>query len=134
MERDVAALKILAVLGLAGLTAASQPRQQGASDDLEVSAVRFYRAEAKSTQVKAFIQVPAMMLEPAGAGANTQLTYVMDVRVRDSSGLELVHDNWRGHLPGDARQPGATTLEILEYTVAPGRYVLQVAVADSVSG
>ena len=31
-------------------------------------------------------------------------------------------------------RPGATTLEILEYTVAPGRYVLQVGVADSVSG
>jgi len=134
MGRDVAALKILAILGLAGLTAAGQPHQQGAPDDLEVSAVRFYRADAKSTQVKAFIQVPAMMLEPAGVDANTQLTYVMDVRVRDSSGLELVHDNWRGHLPGDARQPGATTLEILEYTVAPGRYVLQVGVADSVSG
>ena len=58
----------------------------------------------------------------------------MDVRVRDSSGLELVHDSWRGHLPGDARQPGATTLEILEYTVAPGRYTLQVGVVDSVSG
>jgi GWxTD domain-containing protein len=134
MERDVAALKILAVLGLAGLTAAGQPRQQGSPDDLEVSAVRFYRADAKSTQVKAFIQVPAMLLEPAGAGAATQLTYVMDVRVRDSSGLELVHDSWRGHLPGDARQPGATTLEILEYTVAPGRYTLQVGVVDSVSG
>jgi hypothetical protein len=49
MERDVAALKILAILGLAGLTAAGQP-QQGAPDDLEVSAVRFYRANAKSTQ------------------------------------------------------------------------------------
>ena len=67
MELDVAALKILAVLGLAGLTAAGQPRQQGSPDDLEVSAVRFYRADAKSTQVKAFIQVPAMLLEPAGA-------------------------------------------------------------------
>jgi GWxTD domain-containing protein len=134
MERDVAALKIFAVLGLAGLTAAGQPRQQGSPDDLQVSAVRFYRADARSTQVKAFIQVPAMMLEPAGTGATTQLTYVMDVRVRDSSGLELVHDNWRGHLAGDARQPGAATLEILEYTVAPGRYTLQIGVADSVSG
>jgi GWxTD domain-containing protein len=134
MERHVAALKIFAVLGLAaGLTAAGRPHQ-GSPDDLEVSAVRFYRTDAKSTQVKAFIQVPAMMLEPAGTGAATQLTYVMDVRVRDSSGLELVHDSWRGHLPGDARQPGATTLEILEYTVAPGRYTLQVGVADSVSG
>ena len=122
------------MLGLAGLTAAGRPRQQGSPDDLEVSAVRFYRADAKSTQVKAFIQVPAMLLEPAGGGATTQLTYVMDVRVRDSSGLELVHDSWRGHLPGDARQPGATTLEILEYTVAPGRYTLQVGVVDSVSG
>ena len=62
------------------------------------------------------------------------MTYLMDVRVRDSSGLELVHDTWAGHLPGDARQPGATTLEILEYTVAPGRYKLEVGVADSVSG
>jgi GWxTD domain-containing protein len=131
---DVAAFKILAVIGLAGLTAAGQVHKQGSPDDLEVSAVRFYRADAKSTQVKAFIQVPAMLLEPAGTGPNARMTYLMDVRVRDSSGLELVHDNWTGHLPGDARQPGATTLEILEYTVAPGRYTLEVGVSDSVSG
>jgi GWxTD domain-containing protein len=131
---DVAALKIVAVIGLAGLTAAGQIQKQGSPDDLEVSAVRFYRADAKSTQVKAFIEVPAMLLEPSGTGPNARMTYLMDVRVRDSSGLELVHDNWAGHLPGDARQPGATTLEILEYTVAPGRYTLEVGVADSVSG
>jgi len=131
---DVAAFKIAAVLGLAGLTAAGQAQKQGSPDELEVSAVRFYRADAKSTQVKAFIQVPAMLLEPAGAGPNAKLTYLMDVRVRDSSGLELVHDNWAGHLPSEVRQPGATTLEILEYTVAPGRYKLEVGVADSVSG
>lgn len=130
----MAALKIVAVIGLAGLTAAGQMHTQGSPDDLEVSAVRFYRADAKSTQVKAFIQVPAMLLEPAGSGPNAKMTYLMDVRVRDSSGLELVHDSWSGHLPGDARQPGATTLEILEYTVAPGRYKLEVGVADSVSG
>jgi len=129
----VAAFKILTVIGLAGLTVAGQARQ-GSPDDLEVNAVRFYRAEAKSTQVKAFIQIPAMLLEPVGTGPSARMTYLMDVRVRDSSGLELVHDNWTGHLPAEVRQPGATTLEILEYTVAPGRYTLEVGVTDSVSG
>jgi GWxTD domain-containing protein len=134
MGTDVAGFKIVAIIGLAGLTAAGQVREQGSPDDLEVSAVRFYRADVKSTQVKAFIQVPAMLLEPAGTGPDAKMTYLMDVRVRDSSGLELVHDTWTGHLPGDVRQPGATTLEILEYTVAPGRYKLEVGVTDSVSG
>jgi len=129
----VAAFKILTLVGLAGFTAAGQARQDS-PDNLEVTAIRFYRAESKSTQVKAFIQIPAMLLEPAGSGRSGQLTYLMDVRVRDSSGLELVRNGWSGHLPAQVHQPGATGLEILEYTVAPGRYTLDVGVTDSVSG
>jgi hypothetical protein len=120
---DVAAFKALTVIGLACLTAAGQARQ-GSPDDLEINAVRFYRAEAKSTQVKAFIQIPATLLEPAGTGPASQMTYLMEVRVRDSSGLELVHDNWAGHLPADARQPGATTLAIPS-TPSRQRYTLR---------
>ena len=107
----MAAFKTLVVIGLACVTAAGQARQ-GSPDDLEINAVRFYRADARSTQVKAFIQVPALLLEPAGTGASARMTYLMEVRVRDSTGLELVHDNWAGHLPAGVRVIPTTPFSI----------------------
>lgn len=127
------ALKRLGVLGLIAITGAGAARQ-GTPNDLVVSAVRFYRQDGRITQVKAFIQVPAMMLEPAGTGPDAPLTYLMDVRVRDSTGLELVRNSWSGRLAAAARQPGGMALEILDFPVTPGRYEIEVGVTDSASG
>ena len=127
------ALKTLGLMGLALLTAAGQTHQPP-PDSLTVNAVRFYRADAKRTQVKVFVQIPAMIMAASGESPDAKMTYLMAVRVRDSTGLELVRDSWAGHLPAGMRQPGATTLEILEYTVAPGKYTLDVDVTDSVTG
>lgn len=127
------ALKLLSVLGLIAITGTGATRQ-GTPNDLVVSAVRFYHQEGGITQVKAFIQVPAMMLQPTGTGPDAQLAYLMDVRVRDSTGLELVRNSWSGRLPGAARQPGGTALEILDFPVTPGRYQIEVGVTDSATG
>jgi GWxTD domain-containing protein len=126
-------LKTLGLIGLALLTAAGRAHQPP-PDSLTVNAVRFYRADAKRTQVKVFVQIPAMIMAAAGDSPDAKMTYLMAVRVRDSTGLELVRDSWAGHLPAGMRQPGATTLEILEYTVAPGKYTLDVDVTDSITG
>jgi GWxTD domain-containing protein len=120
-------------MGLALLTAAGGTHRPPA-DTLTVNAVRFYRADAKRTQVKVFVQIPAMIMAAASETPDAKMTYLMAVRVRDSTGLELVRDSWAGHVPAGMRQPGATTLEILEYTVAPGKYTLDVDVTDSVTG
>ena len=127
------ALKTLSVMCLALVTAAGQSRQ-AAPDSLTVNAVRFYRADAKRTQVKVFVQIPAMLMASPDEKPDARMTYLMAVRVRDSTGLELVHDSWSGHFPASLREPGVTTLEILEYTVAPGKYTLDVDVSDSVTG
>jgi GWxTD domain-containing protein len=130
---DVRSTKLFSLLGLVAITGTGAARQ-GSPNDLVVSAVRFYRADGGVTQVKAFIQVPAMMLQPAGTGPNAQMAYLMDVRVRDSTGLELVRNSWSGRLPREARQPGGAALEILDFPVTPGRYEIEVGVTDSTSG
>jgi hypothetical protein len=89
----VLALRRLGVLGLIAITGTGAV-PQGGPNDLVVNAVRFYRQDGRLTEVKAFIQIPAMMLEPAGTGSDAPLAYLMDVRVRDSTGLELVRSSW----------------------------------------
>lgn len=133
MGIDVRAFKLLSLVALVAITGTGAARQ-GAPNELVVSAVRFYRQDGRITQVKAFIQVPAMMLQPVGTSPGAAMAYLMDVRVRDSTGLELVRNSWSGRLPGAARQPGGTALEILDFPVTPGRYEIEVGVTDSASG
>jgi GWxTD domain-containing protein len=101
---------------------------------LAVNAVRFYRPQLRQTQVKAFVQIPYAMLTPAADRPEAQLTYQVTVKVRDSTGLELVQNSWSGHAPAAARQAGASSLEILDFALAPGLYRLEVAVVDSLTG
>ncbi len=129
----MAAIRTLTVLGLIGFTAAGSAGQDPPSD-LALSAVRFYQREGNLTQVKAFVQIPTVVLEPAGSGPDAPMTYLMDVSVKDSTGLELLHDSWSGRVRSDMRAPGATALEILEFPVKPGQYRIEVGISDSVSG
>lgn len=129
----MAAIRTLTLLGLIGFTAAGSAGQNP-PDDLELHAVRFYQRQGQVTQVKAFVQIPTVLLEPAGSGPTAAMTYLMDVRVRDSTGLELVHNTWSGKVQSAARGPGATALEILEFPVKPGQYRIEVGVSDSISG
>jgi len=83
--------------------------------NLVVRAVRFYRAEARQTQVTAFIQVSRDEGRAIG------------VRVADGSGETLWEQSWQLS-PGAA---GALSVDHLRFTVGPGSYTLGVSVRDS---
>jgi GWxTD domain-containing protein len=128
----VTAFKLLTIAGLAVLTPAWLPAPE--SQTLAVNAVRFYRPDVHQTQVKVFIQIPYTFLEPVPGSSDGRMTYHVGVKVRDSTGLELVQNAWDGHAPAAARNPGASALEILDFALVPGRYQLRVDVTDSLSG
>jgi GWxTD domain-containing protein len=129
----VAVIRTLTLFGLIGLTAAGSSGQNPPAD-LALRAVRFYERQGQVTQVKAFVQIPTVLLEPSGGGPNAMMTYLMDVRVKDSTGLELLHNSWSGKVQPEMRGPGATALEILEFPVRPGHYRIEVGVSDSITG
>jgi GWxTD domain-containing protein len=123
----------LIIAGLVVLTPAWLPAPSS-QQVLTVNAVRFYRPKLRQTQVKAFVQIPYAMLAPTSDGSEGRLIYQVTVKVRDSTGLELVQNTWSGHAPAAARASGASTLEILDFALAPGLYRLEVAVVDSLTG
>lgn len=129
----MATLKLLIIAGLVVVTPAWLPAPNS-QQNLTVNAVRFYRAELRQTQVKAFVQIPYAMLASTAEGPEGRLTYQVTVRVRDSTGLELVQNAWSGHATAAARESGGSSLEILEFGLAPGRYRLEVTVVDSLTG
>lgn len=129
----MATYKLLTVAGIFLLSPAWVPAPR-TQQSLTISAVRFYRPTLRQTQVKAFVQIPHAMLAPTTDEGAKQLTYQVTVKVKDSTGLELTQQNWSGHAPAVARQSGASSLEILDFALAPGLYRLEVAVVDSLSG
>jgi GWxTD domain-containing protein len=128
--RALKQLLLLVPVVLGGVGAAHQDVAGG----VVVHAVRFYQPNGGLTQVKAFIDIPATLLQPASAASAGQMTYLVDVRVRDSTGLELVRNSWPGHLSAGISRSGAIAVEILDFALAPGRYTIHVAVTDSASG
>jgi GWxTD domain-containing protein len=129
----VVTLKAFSIAGLAVLTSAWLTADKS-QQNLAVNAVRFYSQQLKQTQVKAFVQIPYTLLTPASDGPGGRLTYQVTIRVEDSTGLELVRNAWSGHVSDEARQLGASALEILDFALAPGLYRLEVAVKDSLTG
>lgn len=101
---------------------------------LAVRAVRFWVPEYGQTVVKAFVQIPYVALTPTSSDPTGYLSYRVSVRVADSSGLTLMQQAWAKHAPGSARGPDATGFEILDFRVAPGKFLLEITVEDSVSG
>ena len=91
------AFKLLSIAGLAVLPPAWLPAPE--SQTLAVNAVRFYRPDVHQTQVKVFIQIPYTFLEPVSGSSDSRMTYHVGVKVRDSTGLELVQNAWDGHPP-----------------------------------
>ncbi len=101
---------------------------------LILRAVRSYRAEQGRTEVNAFVQVPYEVLEPTGEGNTGSLSYRVGVKVTDSTGLTLLQQSWQNHAPAAVRGPSAFAVEMVRFSLAPGRYNLEVNVEDSVSG
>jgi len=129
----VATFKLLITTGLCVLSSAWLPAPK-TQQSLTVNAVRFYRPQLQQTQIKAFVEIPYAVLTPTTDGAGGRLTYQITVRIKDSTGLELVQNAWSGHATAAARQSGASGMEILDFALAPGLYRLEVAVVDSLSG
>lgn len=128
----VALVTALAALGATSL-ASGQPDP---AVPVAVRAVRFFRAEAGQTRVKAFVQIPysAMTATTAASAGAGLLSYEVAVRIVDSTGLTLHTDSWRNHADGSLRGTDASAMEILEFQVAPGRFRIEVTVTDSVTG
>lgn len=86
------------------------------SSAVAVRVVRFFRAETGQTQVAAFIQTPRV---PGGT---------LTLRVSESRGEMLWEQSWQR--PQDP--PTGDMVDHLRFTVAPGAYVVEVAIHDSV--
>jgi GWxTD domain-containing protein len=101
---------------------------------LVVHAVRAYRPAQGRTEVNAFMQIPYMLLEPTTDGPEGALSYKIQVKVADSTGLTLLQNSWQNHAPAAMRAPNASAVDMVRFSLAPGRYRLTVTVQDSVSG
>jgi len=124
-------LALAAAILAAPVTAGAQPIQ----DVMAVRTVRFYRADTHQTLVRAFVQIPYVgFSNSGGSGTGDQVTYFVTVRVSDSAGLGLLKEGWTNHFPRALALPGVVGLEMLEFPVLPGAYVLDVTVEDSVTG
>jgi len=127
-EIQMMVLAALAVLSL-------PPGQTGQPvGGLMLRAVRSYRAPEGRTEVNAFMQVPYMLLEPTTDGPGGGLSYRVVVKVTDSTGLTLLQNAWQNHAAANDRQPDAFAVDMVRFSLAPGRYRLEVSVEDSVSG
>lgn len=127
------AVRLTALVALAAL--AGPPETPGQTDaDLILRAVRSYRAEHGRTEVNAFVQIPLMLMEPTSDGTRGALSYRVLVTVTDSTGLKLFQQDWQNRARADLRRPDAFAVDMVRFSVAPGRYRLAVTVQDSVSG
>jgi hypothetical protein len=126
------AVRLTALAFLTMMAAPEQSLRQ--QSDLVLRAVRSYRAEQGRTEVNAFVQVPYMLMQPTSSGAEGTLSYKVEVKVADSTGLKLLEQSWQNHAHAGLRRADAFAVDMVRFSLAPGRYRLEVAVVDSVSG
>ena len=105
-----------------------------AQDGPVVQTVRFYRAEHQQTRCKAFVAIPYALLQPAAGSPGMHLSYQVEVRIADTMGLTLHQETWSGRAPVSVGMTDAYALEVLEFPLTQGKYQLEVAVTDSVTG
>jgi GWxTD domain-containing protein len=84
--------------------------------------------------VNAFVQVPYLLMQPTTSGPEGRLSYRVEVRVTDSTGLKLLEQSWQNQATAALRRADAFAVDMVRVSLAPGRYRLDVAVVDSVSG
>jgi len=102
------------------------------ADDLQLNTVRFYRPDGSSqTMVKAIVEVPYGALLGPGSAPAGDLHYQVALRILDSAGLQLAQNAWAKRVPAEVASPRAHGMELAEFSVAPGRYRLEVVVKDS---
>jgi GWxTD domain-containing protein len=119
---------VMTAVAVAGLPVAAAAMQS--DPELVLRAVRFYRADQDLTRVKGIVQIPFSLIRRNGeAGA-----YTVAIRVVDASGLTLYRQAWQTKVGSAGAPEDAYAVEIVDFTVAPGSYKLEVAVGDSTTG
>ncbi|MES2305488.1 MAG: GWxTD domain-containing protein [Gemmatimonadota bacterium] len=115
---------LLLSFGALGATVPAPPR-------LAVQAIRYYVPSVKQTQVIGFLQVPYSLTEPAG----NRIAWQVSLVIKDAAGTTLGSQSWWSGAPAAARSADAMGMEPLRFPpMAPGSYLVQVTVKDSVSG
>lgn len=105
------------------------------SNDLNLTAVRYYRAAGGSTVAEIFCRVPLTAISALGAGGSGVAAFRMTISVKDSTGLVLTRKDWSEQVPASLLGvPGASEGEHLSLRLAPGRYTVEAAVTDSATG
>ena len=127
------AVRLTALAALMAMAGPPEPAGQPDAD-LILRAVRSYRAEQGRTEVNAFVQIPLLLMQPSVDGPTGVLSYKVSVKVTDSTGLKLFDEEWQNRTMAQMRGPDAFAVDMVRFTVAPGRYKLEVTVQDSVSG
>lgn len=122
---------VVAVAALAAVTTRLAAQQD---TSVGVTAVRFYRAGGPETLVEVFCRIPLAVLAPLPGGSR-DAAYHVAVAVRDSSGLQLWNSSWSQAVTGSLLGvEGASSAEHFQFMARPGRYEIEVVVADSASG
>ncbi|MEO8295632.1 MAG: GWxTD domain-containing protein [Gemmatimonadota bacterium] len=104
-------------------------------EGVKVQAVRFYNSGSGFTQVRAFIQIPLEALDVSTNGPDGMISYQVSIHLKDSTGTALSESSWpQQHLSAALRGPGVTTVNSVEFVLRPGKYLLEVAVTDSING
>jgi len=107
---------------------------QGTTDQLGLSAVRYYRAANGQTAADVFCRVPLTVVSALG-GNGAVAAFRMTITVRDSTGLALTKRDWSEQVPGALLGiVGASKGEHLSLRLAPGRYTVDATVNDSATG
>lgn len=127
MVKIVMAAAVSAAIAAAAM-ATQQPQQAVA-----VRVARFYAPSSGNTTIEGVceIDLPALF-----AGARQDAAgYRFELRVTDSTGLQLVQRDWtRQVTPAAARSRGATTIESFGFAAAPGTYQVQFRVVPDGGG
>jgi GWxTD domain-containing protein len=118
-------------LGLAASAAGRESSAPHAGPGPGIRLVRFYRADRGQTSVKAFVNVPLTNL---AASPDGKVVFRITAQVRDSAGTPLADASWMRRAPQPPPGSDAFTVELMEFTVQPGRYDLAVTIEDSVGG
>lgn len=120
-------LAVLATVAL--LTGGTAPRNGPGVLDIRI--VRLYQQDGNKTRIKAFVDIPFAGMQ---ADSASRLSLQAVARVSDSAGTTLNEDKWAMHpsAPGDLDE--LSSVQILDFAVAPGRYQLRVTVQDSLTG
>ncbi len=121
-------LQVASVAVLAG--APATPAATQSDPELVLRAVRFYRVEQDLTRVKGIVQIPYALVRRVGQDS----AYTVSVKVADASGLTLYRQSWQTKVQTAGAPEDAYAVEIIDFTVAPGSYRLEVAVGDSAAG